>query len=464
MVSHKRSLYARIVLLMLTDKLILVTGSTGYIASRLIPGLLNSRYSVRCLAREPFRLKGHSWFSSVEVIPGDVMVPSSLNHALEGVHTAYYLIHNMARGHGYPALEVNSARAFVSAAEQAGVEHIIYLGGLADPDQYIASHLRSRIETGHVLREGNIPVTEFRAGVIIGSGSTSFEMLRFMTELFPAVPGPRWIRNQSQPIAVQNVIDYLLAALTNPKGRGHIFEIGGPNTLPYEDVMQHYAHIRGLKRRLIILPGIPLWFMAFGVGLMTPVPRRIAYALIGGLAQDSVVKNDEARKTFPEVDLIDIDEAIRDALEKTHPSKMRRVWDTGRRAAKFIKHEGCFISHSGTSIHAEPEKVFGTIVRLCKKEDWILEVNEANQQVVAHIHDQIAGRKWIEWQVIGQVGRARRAKQRQSPRENLSYLTQTVFFSPFGHPGFLYWYFLYPFHLMSFRGLIKTIARQSENQ
>src|SRR5215207_9871489 len=211
------------------DKLILVTGATGYIASRLIPRLLDSGYRVRCLARDPVRLKGRSWFRHVEVIQGDVTVPSTLHTALQSVQTAYYLIHNMSHGHGYTSLELDSARAFASAAEQAGVEHIIYLGGLADPEQHIAPHMRSRIETGRVLREGKIPVTEFRAGVITGSGSISFEMIRFMTELCPLVPGPLWMKNKSQPIAIQNVIDYLFAALTNPNGRGQVFEIGGPN-------------------------------------------------------------------------------------------------------------------------------------------------------------------------------------------------------------------------------------------
>lgn len=436
---------------MFTDKPILVTGATGYIASRLIPRLLDSGYSVRCLAREPSRLKERNWFHQVEVVQGDVMVPSSLPRALEGIHTAYYLIHNMARGHGYPILEVNSARAFISAAEQAGVEHIIYLGGLADPEQQIASHLRSRIETGRVLREGKVPVTEFRAGVILGSGSTSFEMLRFMTELFPLVPSPLWVRNHSQPIAVQNVVDYLLAALPNPNGRGRIFEIGGPDTLSYENVMQHYAQVRRLKRKLILLPGIPLWFMAFGVGLVTPVPRRIAYALIGGLAQDSVVKNDEARKTFPEVNLIDIDAAIQDALEKTHPSKMRRVWDTVEKKSKFIKHEGCFIIYSKMIIDAGPEKVFHTIKRLSEKRNWIVEVDEDNQQIVVRVQNQVTGRKWIEWRVVSQAG-------------SVTYLSQAVFFLPHGQPGFLYWYLLYPFHLINFRGLIRTITKQSEIQ
>jgi uncharacterized protein YbjT (DUF2867 family) len=210
--------------------------------------LLDAGYRVRCLARNPLRLQGRSWFQDVEVVQGDVTIPSTLRAALEGVGTAYYLIHNMTRGHGYTALELESARNFAEAAEMTNVQHIIYLGGLADPEQHIAPHMRSRIETGRVLREGKVPVTEFRAGVIAGSGSISFEMIRFMTELFPIVPGPLWMTNRSQPIAIQNVIDYLLAALTNSNGRGGVFEIGGPNIARYGDLMLRYARIRGLKR------------------------------------------------------------------------------------------------------------------------------------------------------------------------------------------------------------------------
>src|SRR5215211_48856 len=316
------------------DKLILVTGSTGYIASRLIPRLLEAGYRVRCLARNPLRLKGRSWSRDVEVVQGDVTVPSTLHAALEGVHTAYYLIHNMTHGHGYTSLELDSARAFAIAAEEAGVEDIIYLGGLADPEQHIAPHMRSRIETGRVLREGKVPVTEFRAGVIAGSGSISFEMIRFMTELFPIVPGPLWMKNKSQPIAIQNVIDYLMAALTNSNGRGQVFEIGGPDITTYGELMLRYARIRRIKRRMFLLPGIPVGFMAFGVGLMTPVPYPIAYALIGGLSADSVVKHPKALNVFPEVKLIDFDTATKDALEKTQPSHIERVWDDGRQTIK----------------------------------------------------------------------------------------------------------------------------------
>ena len=400
---------------------------------------------MRCLARDPRRLSGRAWFRHVEIVQGDVTIPSTLAAALEGVHTAYYLIHNMAYGYGYTSLEIDSARAFASAAEKAGVEQIVYLGGLADPEQDIAPHMRSRIETGRVLREGKVPVTEFRAGVITGSGSISFEMIRFMTELFPLVPGPLWMRNRSQPIAIQNVIDYLLAALTNPNGRGGVFEIGGPDIAEYRELMLRYARVRGLKRRMFLVPGIPVWFMAFGVGLMTPVPYPIAHALIGGLSADSVVKYPETLQIFPEVKLIDYDTATKAALEETHPTYIERVWVDGNQAAKSIKHEGCFIDHREVPVRATLEKVtcvlkkFATHPPLHESEG--LGVREK-------VH--FFGTQWIEWRV----------RRTASP----TYVSQTVFFCPRGLPGFLYWYLLYPFHMLTFRGLIRKIRKQSETQ
>jgi uncharacterized protein YbjT (DUF2867 family) len=397
------------------DKLILVTGATGYIASRLIPRLLDSGYRVRALAREPLRLKGRAWFSKIEIVQADVTSPSTLADAFDGVHTTYYLIHNMSHGHGYTSIELDSARAFASAAKTAGVEHIIYLGGLADPEQHIAPHMRSRIETGKVLREGKVPVTEFRAGVIAGSGSISFEMIRFMTELCPIVPGPMWMKNRSQPIAIQNVIDYLFAALTNPDGRGGVFEIGGPEITTYGDLMLRYARARGLKRRMFLLPGIPISFMAFGVGLMTPVPYPIAYALIGGLSADSIVKHPEALNVFPEVQLIDFDAATQKALGSTHPDHIERVWVDGSSKGKSLKHEGCFVLHNISPLPMEE----GLGVR--------------------ENHHSVFGKLWIEQ----------------------DHTSQTIFFSPRGLPGFMYWYLLYPFHRLLFRSLISKSQKQS---
>jgi uncharacterized protein YbjT (DUF2867 family) len=400
------------------DKPVLVTGATGYIASRLIPRLLDSGYKVRAIARNPLRLKGRAWFNKIDIIQADVTSPETLTHALDGIHTAYYLIHNMSAGHGYTSLEIDSARTFASAAEEAGVEHIIYLGGLADPEQHIAPHMRSRIETGKVLREGRVPVTEFRAGVIAGSGSISFEMIRFMTELFPIVPGPTWMKNKSQPIAIQNVVDYLFAALTNPNGRGGVFEIGGPDIHTYGDLMIRYARARGLKRTMFLVPSIPISLMAFGVGLMTPVPYPIAYALIGGLSTDSIVKHSEALQVFSEVKLIDFDTATHKALKTTHPDHIERVWVDGSLKPISIKHEGCFILHYSR-------------IRQFAGENG----SESPESKNEHYSD-FFGELWLEQHI---------------ERDHIS---RTLFFSPRGLPGFLYWFLLYPFHWLRFRGLI----------
>jgi uncharacterized protein YbjT (DUF2867 family) len=346
------------------------------------------------------------------------MNPSTLRPALEGVHTAYYLIHNMSSGRGYTERELDGARNFAQAAADAGVQHIIYLGGLADPEQRLAPHLRSRIETGKVLREGKVPVTEFRAGVIAGSGSISFEMIRFMTELFPIIPGPTWLRNKSQAIAVQNVVDYLLAALDNWDGHGQVFEIGGPEVAAYGDLMLRYARLRGHKRRLFLLPGIPVGFMAFGIGLTTPVPRPIAYALVGGLSSDSVALHNDALRVFPEVKLIDFDTAAQEALTHLHPDRIERVWESTERV-QTLKHEGFFILHRKHVGHAS--------------------------SVTYTIHKSHPfGEEWLERRV-GRTGSPTLAGRIANP----TYVT--YFFAPRGLAGFLYWWLTYPFRVLAFR-------------
>jgi uncharacterized protein YbjT (DUF2867 family) len=438
------------------DKLILVTGATGYIASRLIPRLLDSGCRVRALARHPRQLDGRGWSASLEIISGDVMSPSTLPAALEGVHTAYYLVHNMSSGRGYTERELQGAHNFALAAAEAGVRHIIYLGGLADPEQRLAPHMRSRIETGRMLRQGSVPVTEFRAGVIIGSGSLSFEMIRFMTEFFPIVPGSVWFHNRSQPIAVQNVVDYLAAALKNPNGRGRIFEIGGPEIVRYRDLILRYARVRGLKRSMILLPYIPVRFMAFGVDLMTPVRYPIAYALVGGLSDDSIVKHDEVLHVFPEVKLIGIDEATCKALGYLSPLHIERVWDDGQRGAKSLKHEGFFIFHREEQIHSSPEKIFTILMRMADKMKWQVEAGEPHQRMLLR-KPRAFGEEWLEWRV-GQIGRE------ASRKDNLTYIAQTAFFAPRGLGGFLYWYLLYPIRSLVLRGLIGFIVRGSKSQ
>jgi len=447
-------------------KLVLVTGATGYIASRLIPQLLDRGYAVRALARKSNCLCSRTWYEQVEVIQGNVMEPESLAPALKGVNTAYYLIHNMSLGYGYTKLEMQAARNFAHAAEEAGVQHIIYLGGLADDvGQNISPHLLSRIKTGEALREGKVPVTEFRASIIAGSGSTSFEMIRFMTELFPIVPSHRWLKNRSQPIAAQNVMDYLLSALEKWEQAGSVLEIGGPQVMTYHDLMRRYALARGYKRRFLFLPYIPVKFMAFGVGLMTPVPRRIARALVRGMSDDSVVTHKNAHEVYPEVNLLDFDSAVRQALAQLHPLKIECVWAAGDETlsgqdskirVRALKHEGFFINHAKIKVDAEPEAIFNAITKLAERlgtRRFVVDAVEQDKLLLLKSMEKIPGQGWLEWRV-GQVVKS-------STGDDLTCLSQTSYFAPRGLPGFLYWHLLYLFLIPIFHWLIKNIARNS---
>ena len=470
-------------------KLVLVTGASGYIAGRLIPRLLEQGYLVRVLARRPEQLAARPWSNCVEFRRGDIRDLESLARAVEGIHAAYYLIHNMIIGHGYTQVELEGASNFAAAAERAGLEQIIYLGGLANPnDKHLSSHLRSRLETGEMLRRGKVPVTELRAGVIAGSGSISFEMIRFMTEAFPLLIGPMWLKNKTQPIAAENVIDYLVAALENSDKRNRIFEIGGDEVITYGDLMLRYARRRGLKRKLLLLPGIPPWFMAVGVGILTPVPYRIAYALIGGLAGDSIVQHDEARRIFPDIKLINFEEATTSSLHRLSPSSTERVWEGSNRSVQHIKHEGFFIDYRRLEINASPEVIYRVLTSLGGQHGWPyanwlwqlrgriderlggaglrgrsdpvkenvvmdyyrIETMKTDQLLRLHAELRAPGDGWMEWSIAA--------------LENKTFLAQTAFFAPHGLPGFLYWYLLGPLHRLVFRGLIRAIQRRSESR
>lgn len=470
----------------MAEHLVLVTGATGYIAGQLIPRLLDMGCRVRCLARDPHRLQARAWFPYVETVPGDVMLPSTLPAALEGVHTAYYLIHNMASGRGYTAREIDGAQNFVHAAEEAGLQHIIYLGGLADPKRAISHHMLSRIETGKTLRTGKTPVTEFRAGVIVGPGSISFEMIRFMTELMPVIFGPPWLQNRVQPIAAQNVIDYLLAALDRFAGQGGIFEIGGPDLMTYADLMLTYGRLRGLRRRYVITPGMPVWFMALGVAWMTPVPKSIAAPLVDGMRSESVVQDEAARHAFPSVQLLGYEEAVQSALAQLHPACLERTWNGCQPPVQVLKSEGFFIDCRCVEVRAAPGKVFQVVTSLGGKNgwpyvDWLwqargwldrllggpgmrgrpaslnpgdaldfyrVEALEDGRLLRLAAELKAPGQGWMEWRVEA------------AGRHTL--LSQTAFFAPRGLPGFLYWLLLAPLHRPVFAGLLRAISKQSE--
>jgi len=468
------------------DKQILVTGATGYIGGLLIPALLERGYHVRALARNPNRLCSRAWYDQIEIIEGDALQPFTLLNVLEGVHTAYYLIHNMSEGQGYTEHEIEAAQNFVDAAEQAGIQHIIYLGGLAKPRNTGSKHMTSRIQTGATLRNGRVPVTEFRAGVIVGPGSISFEMIRYIAEWFPVIVGPFWLRNSVQPIAAWNVLDYLLAALEQPPPASAVYEIGGPDVMPYGETMLRYALIRGLKRSLIHLPGIPINILAWFMGWLSPVPMKIAKPLIGGLAGDSVVIRDRVRRVFPNVNLLSFDEAVTRSLGELHPKFLERVWDSCGKPVTILKHQGFFVDYRWMLVNASPEKVFRVFTHmggqlgwlyadwLWKLRGWIdrliggpglrsfteplkkgdvldyyrVETLEPDNLLCLHSELKAPGDGWMEWRVESVEGTTK--------------LSQTGFFAPRSLPGFLYWYGLSPIHKLVFRGLIKAIAKKSE--
>jgi len=408
------------------NKRILVTGASGYIAGKLVPRLLKAGYLVRCMVRDANKIAHHPWVEEVEVITGDVSEPETLPAALHQVNAAYYLIHNMSSGHGYQKIELEGAENFAQAAHQEGTEHIIYLGGLADPHAKIAPHMRSRIETGKVLRQHPVPVTEFRAGVIVGPGSISFEMIRFMCEQFPILVGPSWLKNHTQPISADNVIDYLMAALENKKGHGQILEIGGPDTFTYGETMLLYGEIRQLRRWLFTVPTLPTALMANIVDKLTPIPAPIAYPLIEGLNSDSIVTDPKATDIFPEVKLSEYDQAVKQALAELHPKKLERIWIDRKKPHVSLRTEGFLIEFHEVQV-AEP--IGETFPRLA---DWVngklrtYQPEEApgNNKILFKEIETNNGMRWMEWELLPQA-------------EGNTLLRQTGYFAPKGLAGFL---------------------------
>ena len=276
---------------------VLLTGATGYIGGRLLPLLERRGVRLRCLARRPADLRARVG-ESTELVAGDVLDLGSLALAFEGVDTAYYLIHSMASGRDFGRDDRQGAANFSAAAKEAGVRRIIYLGGLGNPKHALSDHLRSRQETGEVLRASGIQIIEFRASVIIGSGSLSFELIRALVERLPIMVCPKWVATPAQPIAIEDVLEYLLAALDLEEENSRIFEIGGPDRVSYGDIMRDYARQRGLRRLMIPVPVLTPRLSSLWLGLVTPVYARVGRKLIEGLRNPTVVEDGSALETF----------------------------------------------------------------------------------------------------------------------------------------------------------------------
>ncbi len=292
---------------------VLLTGASGYVGGRLLKSLENRGCRVRCLARRPDVLKATAG-PYTEVVAGDVLDRPSLDAALRGVDVAYYLIHSMGSDGSFEQVDRLAARHFGAAAKAAGVGRIIYLGGLGNTDEALSVHLRSRHEVGDVLRESGVPVVEFRASIIIGSGSVSFEMIRSLVERLPIMITPKWVHVPAQPIAIEDVLQYLVAALQLPVSQYRIYEIGGADVVSYADIMRAYARQRGIRRRMIAVPVLTPYVSSLWLGLVTPLYARIGRELIESIVHSTVVRDAAAQEAFS-IRPIGIEEAIRNAFE-----------------------------------------------------------------------------------------------------------------------------------------------------
>jgi len=417
-----------------SQELILVTGASGYIASQLIPQLLERGLKVRCLVRNSAHLKTRKWYAEVEVVCGDLTQPRSLPPALQGVTSAYYLVHSMSSGHDYVEQDLKAARDFSEMAKQSGVGHIIYLGGLADPRAEIASHMRSRIDSGQALRTGGVPVTEFRASVIIGPGSISFEMIRFLTEQFPIIICPRWMPNLAQPIAIQNILDYLLDALDLPDPVNQVFEIGGSDVMTYTETMLSYARLRGLQRRVVVLPFNPVRILAFFMSWFTPVPRAITRPLVEGLCSNSVIRNDSAMHAFPEIQPMGYDSAVRLSLRSLSPDQVEPIWRQGDQRVKTSKHAGFCILQRQFCTDTDGWVVLEAIQErfnknrnygLVNAEEWLSE-SGCEKILLIRSNQKLPGQLWQEWRVTSY--------------QDHTNIAQAILFAPKGLTGFLGWY------------------------
>jgi len=447
---------------------ILLTGATGYIGSRLLRVLEEGGCAVRCLARRPERVAPGR--ATTEVVAGDCLDEASLVAAMDGVDQAYYLVHSMVSGPGFAARDRRAAANFGRAAARAGVRRIIYLGGLGEDRDSLSTHLKSRLETGEALREAGVPIVEFRASIVVGAGSLSFQMIRALVERLPVMICPRWLDTRTQPVAIDDVLAYLRAALDLPDGRGGVFEIGGPEVVSYGDMMREYARLRRLRRFLIPVPVLTPRLSGLWLGLVTPVQARVGRALVEGLRNPTVVHSPAAREMF-EIRPMPLREAFRRAIEEDAPTQrmidrrlvvvdappaqafapIRRIggatgWYFGDALWRLRGWLDGWVGGAGMPRHRrDPDAcAVGDLI-----DGWRVEAYEPDRLLRLAAGLKLPGRGWLEFYVAPLGDGAR------------SVIRQTAIFDPRGVTGRLYWYGVLPLHALVFRGLLRRIARRA---
>lgn len=472
-------------------ELTLLTGATGYVGGRLLEELESSGIPVRCMARRPENLASRV-ADTTEVVRGDVFDRDSLTRAMSGVSTAYYLVHSMSDEGNFEVLERKAARLFGETARAAGVQRIIYLGGLGSGED-LSSHLETRQEVGRLLRESGVPTIELRASIIIGSGSLSFEMIRALVDKLPIMTTPSWVRVLAQPIAIEDVVDYLMEARQLEIAGSRVFEIGGADVVSYADIMREYADQRGLRRLMIPVPVLTPALSSLWLGIVTPLYARVGRKLIEGVRNPTVVQDDSAKTAFS-VQPRGMSEAIARALANEDREYARTRWSDaggggaepggssaprGRRIVDSrtlrVKSDveqafrpvrriggdvGWYFGDSLWRIRGLLDRMFGGPGLRRGRRDaidlrpgdaldfWRVETIEPDRRLRLKAEMKLPGRAWLEFEVTPDGSGAR--------------ITQTAVFDPTGLGGILYWYALLPVHNVMFRGMLERIARQAE--
>ena len=473
-------------------------GATGYIGGRLAPRLAEAGHAVRCLTRRPDQLAGVAWADSVRVIRGDALDRDSLDAPMQGVDVVYYLVHSIGTGSTFQESDRVAARNTADAAAVAGVGRIVYLGGLVPHGERASAHLASRAEVGQIFLDGLVPAVVLQAGVIIGSGSASFEMLRYLTERLPVMVTPKWVRSVVQPIAVGDVLAYLIGALTLPPGTDRRFDVGGPDVLTYREMMQRYARVAGLKPRIIIpVPVLSPWLSSQWVNVVTPVPKAIGQPLIESLRNNVVAQEHDIEALIP-MELRSFDEAVELALERIRHADVATRWSGAEwpgapsdpmptdpewsggtiyrdersapigarspqvwRAVEGIGGDrGWYSFPLAWAVRGLMDRLVGGVGLRRGRRDpdrlmvgdavdfWRVEALERSRVLRLRAEMKLPGEAWLEFSIAEDA-------------EDGPTLHQKALFIPRGPLGRLYWWVISPFHDLVFGSMISNLAAAS---